>query len=142
MANENITVFTTNSNGEDLIPLTKVASAPTGNQFSLTGSTITVPATVTGSINAYYFISQEVESIAGVGGATGIYKCYAKCVLQSISNKRFYSGDIVMPNAQISSDVNIGGSNAAEVPENSSIVLDLLSLNNEFPYTINAYERA
>lgn len=142
MAGQDVSVFTTNTNGEDLIALTKVVSAPTGNQFSITGNTITVSATVTGSLNVYYFVSQEVESIAGTGGATDIYKCYAKCVLQSISNKRMYSGDIVMPNVQVSSDVNLGGSNSAEVPEASVITLDLLSLNNEVPYTINAYERA
>ena len=139
-ANANITVYTTNANKENLVKLTKVTSAPTGNQFSITGSVITVPATITGNLNVYFFESQEAEVLSAVASSGSIYKAYANCLLQSISNSRLYAGNILLNNCQITPSVAFGGSNSAEVPESSSLVLDLLSLNTLSPYEIICYE--
>lgn len=137
---ENVTVFLSNANGEDVQKLTKVASAPTAGQFSIATNVITVAGGVTGVLNCYYFESVEAEQLSASASGTGIYKAYAKCLLQSISNKRLYAGDIVMNNVTLTKDFNIGGSNSADVPESSQIVLDLLTLNGLAPYVINCYE--
>lgn len=141
-SNTNITVYTTNANKENLVKLTKVASAPTGNQFSITGSVITVPSTLSGNLNVYFFESQEAEVLSAVASSASIYKAYANCLLQSISNGRLYAGNILLNNCQITPSVTFGGSNSAETPESSSLVLDLLSLNNLAPYEIICYEVA
>ena len=133
---ENVTIYTTNANRENLVKLTKVASAPTGNQFSVTGSTITVPATITGQLNVYYFEQEESEVLSAVASTSPVYKCYANCLLQSISNSKLYAGNILLNNTQIAPSITLGGSNASETPEASQIVLELLSLNGQAPYEI------
>ncbi len=139
-ANTNVTVYTTNANKENLVKLTKVASAPTGNQFSISGSVITVSATISGNINVYFFEAQEAEVLTATASTASVYKAYANCLLQSISNSRLYAGNILLNNCQITPSVTFGGSNAAETPESSSLTLDLLSLNGVAPYEIICYE--
>ena len=137
---ENVTVYLSNANRENIQKLTKVTSAPTAGQFSISGSTITVASGVSGVLNCYYFESIEAEVLEAGSSVGAIYKCYAKCLIQSISNKRLYAGNILMPNTQINPSVTFGGSNSSDVPESSSIVLDLLSINGVSPYTIIAHE--
>jgi len=136
VAGQNVTVYTTNTNKENLVKLTKVASAPTGNQFSITGSTITVPNTITGSLNIYFFEAEESEILTATASTAPIYKCYANCLLQSISNSKLYAGNILLSNTQIAPSVTLGGKNSSDTPDSSSIVLDLLSLNGVAPYAI------
>lgn len=133
---QNVTVYTTNANKENLVKLTKVASGAVGNQFSITGSVITVPGTITGNLNVYFYEAEETEVLDATASTSPVYKCYANCLLQSISNSKLYAGNILLPNTQIAPSITLGGSNAAETPESSSIVLDLLSLNGQPPYSI------
>jgi hypothetical protein len=142
VVSQNVTVYLSNANKENIQKLTKVASAPTAGQFSITGSTITVASGTTGVLNIYYFQSVEAEVLSAGSAVAPVYKCYAKCLLQSISNKRLYAGDILCSNVQITPSVTLGGSNAAETPSSSSLVLDLLSINGVAPYTIIAHEIA
>jgi len=135
-SNANVTIYTTNTNGENLVKLTKVPSAPTGNQFSISSQTITVPSTITGSLNIYYFEAEESEVLSASASTSPIYKCYANCLLQSISNSKLYAGNILLNNIQIAPSISFGGSNSSDAPESSSIVLDLLALNSLAPYEI------
>jgi hypothetical protein len=132
----NVTVYTTNSYVENVVLLEKVDSDPVGNQFSITGSVITVPSTITGSLNVYYFESEESEVLEAVTSDNTIFKCYADCLLQSISNSKLYAGNILMPNVQVSPSITISGKNSADAPDASDIVLDLLNLNGDAPYSI------
>ena len=68
-------------------------------------------------------------------------------VILLINNNKFnnvfnLAGNILLNNCQITPSVTFGGSNSAETPESSSLVLDLLSLNNLAPYEIICYEVA
>lgn len=139
-SNTNVTVYTTNANGENLVKLTKVTSAPTGNQFSISSQTITVPSTLSGNLNVYYFVAKEAEVLSATASTASVYKAYANCLLQSISNNRLYAGNILLNNCQITPSVTFGGSNSAETPESSALTLDLLSLNGLAPYEIICYE--
>lgn len=138
-ANADVTIYLSNANGENITKLTKVASAPTAGQFSITGSTVTLASGTTGVINAYYFTSVEVEAQEAVSGVTPTYSCKGVCLLTSTSNKKLYRGIIDMPNVQVSPSVTLAGKNSSDAPDANTLELDLLSTGT-YPYAIQASE--
>ncbi len=137
----NVTVFLSNANGENITKLTKVVSAPTAGQFSISGSTITLASGTSGVLNVYYFVAEEVEVQEAKSGVTPTYSCKGVCLLTSTSNKKLYQGVIDMPNVQISPSVTLAGKNSSEAPDANTIELDLLA-TGDYPYAIQAKEIA
>lgn len=138
-AGANVTIYLSNANGENIMKLTKVASAPTTGQYSITGSVVTLASGTTGVINAYYFVSEEVEAQEATSGVTPTYSCKGVCLLTSTSNKRLYKGIIDMPNVQVSPSITLAGKNSSDAPDANTLELDLLSTGS-YPYAIQAVE--
>ncbi len=141
LVSANITVYLSNANGENLTKLTKVASAPTAGQFSISGSVITVASGTTGVLNAYYYVATEMEVLEATAGTAPIYKCQGIVLLQGTSNGRLYKGIIDCPAVQVSPSVTISGKNSSDAPDANSLELDLLSTST-YPYAIQAVETA
>jgi len=136
----NITVYKSNSFGENITKMTKVTTPATATEFSVAGSTINFYAGTTGVVNVYYFESVESEVLEAIAGARPIFKANAKCLLQSISNKKLYMGDIMINACNVSPSISFGGQNSSDTPSPAELQLELLSLNDVAPYIITASE--
>lgn len=135
-----MSIFLSNANGEDITRLTKVASAPTTGQYSITGSTVTLASGTTGYLNAYYFESVEQEVIEAMANSYPIYRAIGECLATSTSNKKVYFCNIDMPNVQISPSITISTKNSSDAPDPNPISLDLLSINT-YPYALQFVEQ-
>lgn len=135
-----ITIFMSNSNGEDITKLTKVANSPTSGQYSVSGTTVTLASGTTGVLNAYYFESAEQEVIEAKANAYPIYSAIGECLATSTSNKKVYFCNIHMPNVQISPSISISAKNSSESPDTNPISLDLLSIDT-YPYALQFLEQ-
>jgi hypothetical protein len=136
----NVTVYMSNAYNENVTKLTKTASAPTAGQFSITGTTITLASGTTGTLNVYYFEAVESEVLEAIAGARPIFKANAKVLLQSISNKKLYMGDIMINACNVSPSISFGGKNSSDTPDPATLELELLSLNDIAPYIIAVSE--
>lgn len=137
----NITIYKSNAYGENVTKLTKVAGAPaSANEFSISGTTVTFFAGTTGTVNIFYYESVESEVLESVAGARPIFKANAKCLLQSISNKKLYMGDIMINACNVSPSISFGGQNSSDTPSPAELQLELLSLNDIAPYVIACSE--
>lgn len=137
----NITVYKSNSFGENVTKLTKVAGAPaSATEFSVSGTTVTFYAGETGVVNCFYYESLESEVLEAVAGARPVFKANAKCLIQSISNKKLYMGDIMINACNVSPSISFGAQNSSDTPSPAELQLELLSLNDIAPYVIAASE--
>lgn len=121
-----LTVFLADSKGRDFQELTKVASAPTNGQYSITGTTITVASGTAGTLNVSYQIDEEREVIEAKGGTPPTFRMVGKCVAKDLETGLLYSADIIMPKATVSASYEIKGANKAEAPDSVPLELDLL----------------
>lgn len=136
----NITVYKSNSFGENVTKMTKVTTPASATEFSVSGSTISFFTGTTGVVNVFYFESVESEVLESNAGARPIFKANAKCLLQSISNKKLYMGDIMINACNVSPSISFGGQNSSDTPSPAELQLELLSLNDVAPYVIAASE--
>ena len=141
VANKPMTIYLSNSAGDNLTKLTKAETVPaSANEYSITGSEISLFAGTTGYVNAYYYEEEEREVIDFKSGTPKIYKAYGKVLLQSISTKFIYAGDIIMPAVQILPTQNFTGDNSVTAPSPNTITLDLLKMGDLAPYSISAIQ--
>ncbi|MDD4298630.1 MAG: hypothetical protein PHS98_03265, partial [Bacilli bacterium] len=63
-----------------------------------------------------------------------------KCLIQSISNKKLYMGDIMINACNVSPSISFGAQNSSDTPSPAELQLELLSLNDIAPYVIAASE--
>lgn len=141
VAGKPMTIYLSNLAGDNLTKLTKSETAPaSANEYSITADTITLFAGTSGYVNAYFYEEEEREVIDFKSGAPKVYKAYAKVLLQSISTKYIYAGDIVMPAVQILPTQNFTGDNSVTAPAPSTITLDLLKMGDLAPYSISAIQ--
>lgn len=140
-ASKAMTVFIADAFNRNDTKLTKVASNPTANQYSITGTTITVGAGVTGKLNVYYMTDKEVEQIKAVTGSHPKFRMTARCKFTDIDTGKIYRGNIMSNSVQVSSSYSIAGKNSSDAPDNQKITIDLLTdSSSPFPYEIDLYE--
>lgn len=137
----NMTVYKSNVNNENITKLTKVTGTPaSAAEFAVSGTTVSFFVGETGVVNAYYYETVESEVLESIAGARPIFKANAKCLLQGISNKKLYMGDIMINACQVSPSISFGGKNSSDTPDPASLSLEILSLNDIAPYIIACSE--
>lgn len=136
-----MSVWLTDGFGRNTRKLTKVASAPTDGQYSITGGTITVSSTTTGKLKVYYQVSKEVEVIEAKGGTPPTFRMTAKAVAKDLETGLTYACDIEIPKATVASSYSISGKNSSDTPDSVPISIDMLQDTEKgYPYAITFSE--
>ena len=135
-----MTVYTTDAYGRNLARLEATTGTVTPTTYKVSGTTITVDATIVNPLNVWYEYSEEIEEISGKGGVSNVYKLEIECIWTDITTDIKYSGIIEVDGASLSPSYTIAGKNSNDVPDPQSVEFTILSKMGQEPYRIKFAE--
>lgn len=123
----NIHVFKLDSYGKPIKPaLEKVASAPSDNQFSVTGKDVTFKTGTNGKYKVVYSYEVEVETVESKDIKPKSYKMVGVAVARDIESGQLFVGQIEIPNGSIVPNTSISAKNDAGTPDAIDIQVDCM----------------
>lgn len=101
---------------------------PTTNplEYSISEKTITLHTSQAGEARVYYKTDKEVENLKAKSGNAKAYRMTGLAICEDIKTGKLFKAYIEIPNGQIQPNTSYQFSNTADVPEATTLTIDIL----------------